>query len=320
VRSGIVSGSESRLASFSAHQIADQGPAPVPHTAYDAGRMACCDRGGSASIEGFQAGYVTVAGLPTWHEVRGEGPAVVLLHGAFCGAAGWMALAPALVSAGFRVHVPERGAHAHTRDVDGPLSYEAMAADTGAYLEAEVGGQAHLVGWSDGAVVALLVALRRPDLVGRLVLTGQYCNSSGRVPDSDLDRLLRGAEAKDFLREAYDPVSPDGPEHFDVVYAKTMAMIDSEPEIDLAALAAVSAPALVLQGDRDEVTLEHGPWLLRLWATAGSRVLPGTHGLPIELPGLVNMLLISFLRGAVPARHGRSRASSQLANTLGFPV
>jgi pimeloyl-ACP methyl ester carboxylesterase len=179
-----------------------------------------------ATIEGFQAGYATIAGLPTWHEVGGEGPAVVLLHGGFSGAASWGAQAPALASAGFRVHVPERRGHAHTRDVDGPLTYEVMAADTVAYLEAEVGGQAHLVGWSDGAVVALLVALRRPDLAGRMVLIGQYYNSSGRVPGSDLDRLIRGAEAKEFLRQAYDPVSPDGPEHFEVVYAKMMTMID----------------------------------------------------------------------------------------------
>lgn len=68
-----------------------------------------------ATIEGFRAGYVTVAGLPTWHEVSGEGPTVVLLHGAFSGAAAWAAQAPALVSAGFRVHVPERRGHAHTR-------------------------------------------------------------------------------------------------------------------------------------------------------------------------------------------------------------
>ena len=254
-----------------------------------------------AAIEGFQAGYVTIAGLPTWHEVRGEGPAVVLLHGAFSGAAGWAAQAPALVSAGFRVHVPERRGHARTRDVDGPLTYEVMAADTAAYLEAEVAGRAHLVGWSDGAVVALLVALRRPDLVGRMVLIGQYYNSSGRVPGSDLDRLLHSEEAKDFLRQGYDLVSPDGPGHFEVVYAKTMTMIDSEPEIDLAALAAVSAPALVLQGDRDEVTLEHGAAVAAALGDGRLAVLPGTHGLPIELPELVNMLLISFLRGAVPA-------------------
>ena len=224
-----------------------------------------------AAIEGFQAGYVTIAGLPTWHEVGGEGPAVVLLHGGFSGAAAWGAQAPALASAGFRVHVPERRGHAHTRDVDGPLTYEVMAADTVAYLEAEVGGQAHLVGWSDGAVVALLVALRRPDLVGRMVLIGQYYNSSGRVPGSDLDRLLRSAEAKEFLRQAYDPVSPDGPEHFDVVYAKTMTMIDSEPEIDLAALATVSAPALVLQETGTKSPSSTGPRLPPLLEMAGSR-------------------------------------------------
>ena len=97
-------------------------------------------------------------------------------HGGLSGAAAWGAQAPALVSAGFRVQVPERRGHAHTRDVDGPLAYEVMAADTVAYLEAEVGGQAHLVGWSDGAVVAL----RRPDLAGRMVLIGQCYNSSGR--------------------------------------------------------------------------------------------------------------------------------------------
>ena len=121
------------------------------------------------------------------------------------------------------------------------------------------------------------------------------------MPGSDLVRLLRSAEAKEFLRRSYDPVSPDGPEHFEVVYAKMMTMIDSEPEIDLAALAAVSAPALVLQGDRDEVTLEHGAAVAAAVADGRLTVLPGTHGLPIELPGLVNTLLISFLRGAVPA-------------------
>lgn len=55
------------------------------------------------------------------------------------------------------------------------------------------------------------------------------------------------------------------------VYAKTMMMIDSEPEIDLAKLAAVSAPALVLQGDRDEVTLEHEAGLSKGLVTARVR-------------------------------------------------
>src|SRR5215471_16748809 len=98
-----------------------------------------------ATLEGFRAGYVEVAGVPTWHEVRGEGPAVVLLHGGFSGAAAWSDQAPVLTGAGFRVYVPERRGHAHTPDVDGPLTYDVMAGDTIAYLEAVVSEPAHLV-------------------------------------------------------------------------------------------------------------------------------------------------------------------------------
>ena len=137
------------------------------------------------------AAYVDVAGLRTWHEVSGAGEPVVLLHGAFGGASSFFAQTPALVDAGYRVHVPERRGHMHTPDVDGPLTYAVMADDTIAYLDQEVDGPAHLVGWSDGAVVALLVAQRRPDLVRRMVLIGQYYNSSGKVPGSTLRRSCR---------------------------------------------------------------------------------------------------------------------------------
>ena len=73
-------------------------------------------------------------------------------------------------------------------------------------------------------------------------------------------------------------MSPDGPEHFDV-YAK---------------LAAVFAPALVLQGTGMRSRSSMRPRLPRLWEMASLRVLPGTHGLPVELPEVVNPLLVSF--------------------------
>ena len=74
----------------------------------------------------------------------------------------------------------------------GPLTYGVMADDTVAYLDEVVGGPAHLVGWSDGAVLALLVDQRRPGLVDRLVLIGQYCNSSGKVSGGLTDQLTAG--------------------------------------------------------------------------------------------------------------------------------
>jgi pimeloyl-ACP methyl ester carboxylesterase len=242
--------------------------------------------------------YVEIEGRRTWHEVQGQGPPVVLLHGGFAGASSWSAQAPVLAGSGYRVHVPERRGHAHTPDVEGPFSYGVMAEDTVAYLEQVVGAPAHLVGWSDGAVVGLLVAQRRPELVDRLVLIGQYYNSSGRIAGG-LDELLRagGDQVMGFLRQGYDPVSPDGPDHFPVVYAKMLQMIATEPELDLASLAAVGAPTLVLQGDRDEVTLEHGAAVAAALPHGRLAVLPGTHLLPLESPEVVNPLLLWFLGG-----------------------
>lgn len=244
--------------------------------------------------------YVELDGHRVWHEVSGVGDPVVLLHGAFAGASSFGAQTPVLVGAGFTVFVPERRGHVHTPDVDGPLTYAAMAQDTIAYLDAIVDAPAHLVGWSDGAVVALLVAQRRPDLVARLVLIGQYFNSSGRVESSELDALLASPETMSYLRAEYDQVSPDGPEHFAIVHAKTLEMIATEPEIDLLTLSTVTAQTLVLQGDRDEVTVAHSTAVVRALPDARLAVLPGTHGLPIEAPELVNALLVGFLRDGPP--------------------
>jgi len=243
------------------------------------------------------AAYIEVAGLRTWHEVTGQGEPVVLLHGAFGGATSFFAQTPFLVEAGYRVHVPERRGHMRTPDVDGPLTYSVMADDTIAYLDQEVDGPAHLVGWSDGAVVALLVAQRRPELVRRMVLIGQYYNSRGKRPGSTLEEDMSSPDALGFLRDEYARVSPDGGDHFPVVHAKTLHMILTEPEIDLATLREVAVPTLVLQGDRDEVTLEHSQAVTAALSDARLAVLPGTHVLPIESPEVVNPLLVQFLRG-----------------------
>lgn len=243
-------------------------------------------------------GYIELAGQRLWRQVSGTGDPLLLLHGGFIGASSFHLQTPALVDAGYRVHVPERRGHVHTPDVEGPLSYSVMADDMIAYLEQEAGAPAHLVGWSDGAVVALLIAQRRPDLVTRMVLIGQYYNSAGRVAGDELVAYLNTPEAIGFLRQAYDPVSPDGPDHFPVVHAKMMRMIATEPEIALDTLSGVPAPTLVLQGDRDEVTVEHSLAVVAALPDARLAVLPGTHTLPLEYPELVNPLIVSFLSGA----------------------
>src|SRR4029450_9012357 len=70
----------------------------------------------------------------------------------------------------FRLLLPERRGHGHTADVAGPITVEAMGQGTIAFLDKGIGTPGWLVGCSAGAIVALWVALRRSDLVERLVL------------------------------------------------------------------------------------------------------------------------------------------------------
>src|SRR4029450_6763106 len=100
-----------------------------------------------------------------------------------------------------------------------------MAAEGVGVLEQVVGGPAHLVGWSDGGIVALLVTLGRPDLVRKIVVIGTNYHRDG-FPPIEVDPQSPLGQA---LAAAYVDRSPDGPEHFDMVLGKGLALIEAEP-------------------------------------------------------------------------------------------
>ncbi len=149
--------------------------------------------------------YAMLDGVRTWYDEHGAGEPLVLLHPGGAGVDA-RAFTPNLAAfaAGFHVYTPERRGHGHTPVVGGPITFDAMAHDTAAFLDTVVGGPAHLVGCSDGAIVALLVALARPDIVRRLVLVAGVFHHDGWIPqviDPDneppefLARLLCGGLA-----------------------------------------------------------------------------------------------------------------------------
>ncbi len=74
---------------------------------------------------------------------------------------------------------PKRRGHGHTPDVDGPITFDDMADDTIAFIEQVAGNPVRLLGCSDGAIVALLAALRRPDLVSRLLFAAGVFHYNG---------------------------------------------------------------------------------------------------------------------------------------------
>ncbi|HEY4604462.1 MAG TPA: alpha/beta hydrolase, partial [Blastococcus sp.] len=133
------------------------------------------------------AEYVQTGAVRTWYDEHGEGEPLVLMHGGLVDAR-WFAPNIEPLAERFRVYTPERRGHGHTADVEGPITYQLMADDTIAFLEAVIGRPADLVGHSDGAFVAMLVAMQRPELVDRLVMIGGGFDKSGEaVPDMDFD-------------------------------------------------------------------------------------------------------------------------------------
>ncbi|MGW4890787.1 alpha/beta fold hydrolase [Kitasatospora sp. NPDC004240] len=243
--------------------------------------------------------YVQLGAVRTWYGVDGTGEPLVLMHGGLVDARFFEPnLAP--LAEHFRVYTPERRGHGHTPDVEGPITYQLMADDTIAFLETVVREPADLVGHSDGAFTAMLVAMQRPDLVKRLVLISGGFNKAGSAePEGmewDVDAIA------EFLGPAYGEVSPDGEEHFKVVAAKIGEMAAKEPELQASELSAVTARTLVMFADDDLVTLAHMTEMFQALPHAELAIVPGTsHFLTQEKPELVNHLVVDFLiREPVP--------------------
>jgi pimeloyl-ACP methyl ester carboxylesterase len=236
------------------------------------------------------ADYVEVNGVSMWYDERGDGDPLVLLHGGFTDSRDFTGNLDTLASR-FRLLLPERRGHGHTADVAGPITLDVMAQDTIAFLDKLVGGPVRLVGYSAGAIVALRVAVRRPDLVDRLVLISGAFNRDGMILRPSAD-----AAPPPQLVAAYAEVSPDGAEHLPVVIAKIAKSVAEEPGLIVADLGAVACRTLVMVGDDDIVTLEHTLALYRGLRDAELAIVPAaSHLLLLEKPELCTRLVTDFL-------------------------
>jgi pimeloyl-ACP methyl ester carboxylesterase len=234
--------------------------------------------------------YVEVDGVKMWFDSWGSGLPLVLLHGDMVTNATWEPHAATLAER-FEVLAPERRAHGHTPDVEGALTYALLAGDTIGFLEAKVRGPAHLVGWSGGGNVGLIVAMHRPDLVGNFDVSG----NEPAAFEGFGSMTANGPESA-FARSPYESTSPDGPDHWPVAFEKIKQMGMTDPTIDPKDLGGIVAPTLVVAADDDVVRLEHTIELYRSIPNAELAIVPGTsHALILEKPDVINRLILDFL-------------------------
>ena len=236
--------------------------------------------------------HVQLGEVSTWYDERGQGEPLVLAHGGVSDARFFDKNIDALAEP-YRVYTPERRGHGHTPDVQGPISYQLMTDDTIAFLDEVVGGPAHLVGHSDGAVVMMMVAMQRPDLARDLVLVSGGFHHDGVLDAGkgfDVDQVV------EFAGHAYGEISPDGEDHFRAVVEKIAVMAASEPDLAQSDLANVKARTLVMFSDDDLVTMQHVIDMYEAIPNAELAVVPGTsHFLLQEKPALCNQLILEFL-------------------------
>jgi pimeloyl-ACP methyl ester carboxylesterase len=244
--------------------------------------------------------YVDVNGVHTYYEEHGSGDPLLLLHGGLADASGFALQTPAFAER-YRVVVPDRRGHGRTPDVDGPITYDVMADDTIALMDDLATGPAHLVGWSDGGDIGLLVAIKRPDLVRKLVVMGANFSAAGLTPEAAAAFEPEApTTVVPVMRDMWKEAAVD-PERFDVVFEK-MRHCWFDFAIPSADLARIAAPTLVMAGDDDIARFEHTIELYETIPDAQLAVIPGaSHVAPIEKPELVNQLVLDFLAAEGPA-------------------
>jgi pimeloyl-ACP methyl ester carboxylesterase len=212
-----------------------------------------------------------------------------LLHGGMSQTAHWAAnIVPDLED--YHVFAYDRSSHGFTAYREESINFKYQLREAIAYLETVVKEPAHIVGWSDGGIIGMMIAIERPELVKSLVLIGANFHYNGTLGDFEIGEI----SAED--RAEYAIYSPDSAETQDVIYQRFMKMWPSEPDIALEEIKKIQCPVLVMAGDDDVISHAHTVELFEALPLGQLAIVPGTsHILPKEKPGLVNLLITEFL-------------------------
>lgn len=239
--------------------------------------------------------HAPVNGIDLYYETYGdrEAPPVLVLHGGMGFIESMHYQISALAPSHFVVAPDSRG-HGRSSDADAPITYEQMAADMLALMD-ELGiEKADIVGWSDGGIIGLIIAMEHPDRVRRLVTIGANFSLDGlssMPPESAAELGEALAPARDF----YINVAPD-PSRWPVFAEKVLHMWRTSPNYAAADLGRIGAPVLVMAGEHDSIKREHTESMAYAIPDATLDIVPGaSHFLPLEMPERTNASIRAFL-------------------------
>jgi pimeloyl-ACP methyl ester carboxylesterase len=238
-------------------------------------------------------GYVDHDGARIWYATYGSGSPVILLHGGLGHSGNWGYQVPSLVSSGHRaVLIDSRGHGRSTRDLR-PFTYELMASDVLAVMDALHIEKAPIVGWSDGACTALILARQAPARVAGVFFFACNMDPSGTKtiePGPILGRCFR-RHTKDYTELSTTP------DQFETFAAAVGQMQKTEPNYSAGDQAEIHVPVAIVQSEHDEfIKPEHAEYLARSIPGAELILLPGvSHFAPLQRPEQFNSVMRAFL-------------------------
>ncbi len=241
--------------------------------------------------------YVESKGARIWYASIGTGTPVVLLHGGLTSSRSWDAQVPALLAAGHRVILIDSRGHGRSTMGPLPLRYDLLAEDVLAVLDHLHLTRPAVIGWSDGAIVALLVAMRAPQRLGAVYAFGANMDKASVRPNADDAPILATVAPR--LVADYGARSPD-PSGFGRLQQAVRAMQANQEDIGPEQLRRIRTRVTIAGSADDEFILPaHFRALAKAIPSARLELFPAAgHFLPWQNPALFNRSLLTFLDGA----------------------
>lgn len=260
------------------------------------------------------SGHAPINGIRMYYEIHGQPGEVplVLLHGGGSTIEVTFGEVLPIFAESRRVIAVEEQGHGRTSDRDAPVTFETSADDVAALLRHLKIEQADLFGFSNGASVALQVAIRHPQLVRKLVFASSFTRRAGA--SKQFWAYMQQAEFSNMpqpLKDAFLRVNPDA-DQLRTMHDKDAERMRSFEDVPDQLVRSVTAPTLIVLGDQDIVKIEHAVELTRLISGARLLVLPGGHGDYLgelvmtqeetRYPELTAALIEEFLSSEPPAK------------------
>ncbi|RSV44165.1 alpha/beta hydrolase [Sphingomonas sp. ABOLD] len=244
-----------------------------------------------------QGSHVEVDGARIWYASIGHGTPVVLLHGGMASSRSWDGQVPALVAAGYRVILIDSRGHGRSTLGPHPLRYELLADDVRAVLAHLHLARPIVIGWSDGGIVALMLAMRGNARPCAVYAFGANMDKASVRPGADDAPILATIVPR--LAADYAALAPD-PNGFGRLAEATRAMQAAQQDIGPAQLATIRTAVTIAGAEDDEFILPaHFRALAGAIPSARLELFPtGGHFVPWKMPDRFNRSLLTFLAHA----------------------